>query len=49
MTTTTDLDIPNGELRLEAVLRMPEAAARPSPLSATRTRSVAAIWITTSS
>ena len=25
MTTTTDLEIPNGDLRLEAVLRMPEA------------------------
>ena len=25
MTTTTDLEIPNGNLRLEAVLRMPEA------------------------
>jgi alpha/beta superfamily hydrolase len=27
MTTTTDLDIPNGDLRLEAVLRMPDAPA----------------------
>jgi alpha/beta superfamily hydrolase len=27
MTTTTDLDIPNGDLRLEAVLRMPDASA----------------------
>ena len=28
MPVTTDLDIPNGELRLEAVLRMPDAAAK---------------------